>query len=257
RPLPRPANDRSRSARPGSPWVVVSPPRPDSGRTRLPRRPVRPAIARGCAPQPTLGRHLTASRRARISSARSACLHLAGDAPRARYRVASPWRERSSQPHSRPQPLRERASAARSAPREFAAATKLERRPLCGGGPALGVGGGSGPGGAWRRPGWPSAAGGGLGRAEDAGGALLLFLLFALLAVGGDDDALAGGELAPVEAGLDLFGVEGLSFEEGVGEEVELVAVLFDDLDRERILGVDDLAQLLVDIPRGLLGVVV
>src|SRR5690554_2217473 len=72
-----------------------------------------------------------------------------------------------------------------------------------------------------------SAAGSRLRRAEDAGWALLLFLLFALLAVGRDDDALARGQLAPVEASLDLFRVERLALEQGVREAIELVAVLF------------------------------
>src|SRR3954467_4350837 len=79
-----------------------------------------------------------------------------------------------------------------------------------------------------------------LGCAKDAGGTPLLGLVFALFAVGGDDGALAGGQIAARQNGLDLVGVERLAFEQRGRQGVQLFAIVAQNLACFVVLLVDD-----------------
>src|SRR6476659_3167519 len=98
---------------------------------------------------------------------------------------------------------------------------------------------------------------GGLRRtAEDAGGLALLRLRLLFVGVGRDDDTLARRDLATFEDGLELLGVERLALEEILGDRLEAIALVREQRLHLGVLLVDDAPDLLVDLARRRLRVV-
>src|SRR5690606_8595245 len=84
---------------------------------------------------------------------------------------------------------------------------------------------------------------------------LLILGVLLLLAVARDHDALTRGQRLARHDGFDLFTSERLALQQRLGDGVEPVAVLLDDLSRAVVLRRDEAADLVVDLLGGLVAV--